>query len=238
MKVAICDDDIMMTSIIEEMLVEIEKKEKIKIDIDVFFDGKNLITAFEQGIEYQIIYLDIEMKDLDGIQTARYIRKIDVNTLIIYMSGYEEYLKELFEVEPFRFLSKPIEKEKFEKYFKDAYRRLQLDKEILMIHFKNDFFRVSIGKIIYFESNKRYIYVIMENRKYMFYGKLNDVEKQMEKSGNVFLRIHQSYLVNYKFVERINSTNVRMYNGKELPVSEDRQKALKEKLCELMGGYK
>lgn len=238
MKVAICDDDILMTSEIEETLLKIAKKEKIKIDIEVFLDGKDLKSSIDQDIEYQIIYLDIEMKNMDGIETARYIRKKDYNTLIIYVSGYEEYLKELFEVEPFRFLSKPLDKEKFEKYFIDAYNRLQLEKEILTIQFKKEFYCIPIGQIIYFKSNKRYIYVITENREYTFYGKLSEIERQMENSGNIFLRVHQSYLVNYKFVERISSIKVKMYNGKELPVSEDRQKTLKEKLCNMMGAYR
>lgn len=106
--IAICDDDTATTTAIEEMLYKIGKEENIKINCDVFFDGSTLLHHIMQGLYYDLIYLDIEMKKVNGIHAAEQIRGLDIPALIIYVSGYEKYLKELFNTEPFRFLSNPL----------------------------------------------------------------------------------------------------------------------------------
>ena len=98
LQIAICDDDTAFSSQIED-IIEAECDEKnIRSDIEVFTDGYYLLKAIKQGSIFNIIFLDIEMKKLDGLATAREIRKIDSTVLIIYISGFDDYLKELFEV--------------------------------------------------------------------------------------------------------------------------------------------
>ena len=106
--IGICDDDVAMTAIIEEMLHKIANEQDIKINCAVFFDGFTLVENIRQGTYYDLIYLDIEMHKINGISAAELIRSMEVPALIVYVSSYEKYLKELFNTEPFRFLSKPI----------------------------------------------------------------------------------------------------------------------------------
>ena len=106
--IAICDDDVAMTATIEKMLYVIAKEQNIKISSAVFFDGSTLVANIRQGVCYDLIYLDIEMHNVNGINAAELIRNMEIPALIIYVSSYEKYLKELFSTEPFRFLSKPI----------------------------------------------------------------------------------------------------------------------------------
>ncbi len=82
------------------------------------------MKSIQSGERYGLIFIDIEMEQIDGISAARKIRETDHSVLFIYISGYDKYLKELFEVEPFRFLSKPLDKEKFRRYFKEACHRI------------------------------------------------------------------------------------------------------------------
>ena len=109
--VAICDDDIATTGKIEEMLCGIAKKCFIPAETEVFWDGKNLADAVEGGSRYDIIFLDIEMEKEDGITAAQKIRKVDKNTLIIYVTSHESYMQESFIVRPFRFLLKEMRKQ-------------------------------------------------------------------------------------------------------------------------------
>ena len=123
--IAICDDDMAMTTTIEEMLYETSKEQNVKINCAVFFDGFTLVENIRQGTCYDLIYLDIEMHKVNGISAAERIRNMEIPALIVYVSSHEKYLKELFYTEPFRFLQKPIDGQEFHSVFMDAYKRIR-----------------------------------------------------------------------------------------------------------------
>ena len=179
------------------------------------------------------------MKELDGITTARMIRTIDKDSLIIYVSNYESYLKELFEVEPFRFLSKPIDEKIFKKYFSQALTRIDKAEGYFQYTYNRKVKKTSIGNIVYFESKNRVVTIhLNDGTNDIFYGKLNDIQKELESSGHYFFRIHQSYLVNYKYVSHMNYTSMTLnYDNNEfcLKISENRQKNVRRKIIEMMG---
>lgn len=244
--VAICDDDVAMTATIEEMLYKTAKEQSIKINCAVFFDGSTLVENIHHGTYYDLIYLDIEMQKVNGISAAELIRNMEVPALIIYVSSYEKYLKELFNTEPFRFLSKPIDGNKFRSVFMDAYKRIRQKSEYFSFTYNKEFIKIPLGRIYYFESCNRVIYihavrnVESKNREsdemeYRFYGKMNDVEKQLSDSNARFIRIHQSYLVNFDYIKSMNFTNVTMSDGTTLQISEDKQKKVRSQFCAMAG---
>mgnify|MGYP002242258540 CR=1 FL=1 len=106
LKIAICDDDVKMTGRLDTVLEEIAKRNFVKIDTEVFLDGGKLEKAVEEKMYFDIIFLDIEMGDEDGITAARKIRETDRNVLIIYVTSHESYMQESFSVRPFRFVVK------------------------------------------------------------------------------------------------------------------------------------
>lgn len=119
-KIAICDDENVIASQIENIIWNICKEENIPIDTDVFYSGHELEKEVFEGTKYDLIYLDIQMINGDGITTAKNIRKIDKNVLLIYVSGYDKYMMELFRLDVFAFIKKPIDSLNFKKIFLDA----------------------------------------------------------------------------------------------------------------------
>ena len=237
LNIAICDDDTAFSSQIED-IIEAECDEKnIRSDIEVFSDGYYLLKAIKQGSIFNIIFLDIEMKKLDGLATAREIRKIDSTVLIIYISGFDDYLKELFEVEPFRFISKPLDKDRLIRYFGEAYKRVQDNEEYFQFSFNKELKKCPLKDIVYFESNNRTIYIhLNDGTTTYFYGKLADVEEKLKCSKFVFLRPHQSYYVNYHYIKKLNFYYLTLgYLNKDIDIkiSVDRQKAIKAAVLEL-----
>ena len=180
------------------------------------------------------------MEQVDGISAARLIRETDRSVLFIYISGYDSYLKELFEVEPFRFLSKPLDNELFCRYYKEACQRIGETEVFYQFTFNKEIHKVPLKDVVYFESRNRVVYIFLsDGHSEYFYGKLNSVEKQLANSRRYFLRIHQSFLVNYDYIKKMNFFNVTIYIGDdemELKISEDRQKEVRRKLCEIAGG--
>lgn len=237
LRIAICDDDVAFTSNLEDEIVQSSRRLGLQADTEVFFDGNNLLKSVQSGCLYNLIFIDIEMEHINGIETARFIREIDRAVLIIYISGHEQYLKELFEVEPFRFLLKPLDLDKFHIYFNDACKRIIETDEFYQFQFNKEIKKVPLRDIVYFESRKRMVYIILaDGTSEQFYGKLNEVESNLEESRSTFLRIHQSFLVNYDYIKNMNFSSVVIYaKGKtlELKISEDRQKNVRQRLCEI-----
>lgn len=236
LRIAICDDDMRFSSELEEMVRREAVITGTGVDTEAYSDGDTLVADFEKGYRYDLIFLDIEMERVNGINAARQIRRIDRSALLIYVSGYEQYLKELFEVEPFRFLSKPVDEEKFKKYFHDACARIGELEDYYCFSFNKKIRKVLVRDIVYFESRNRVVHIIMADGSVeRFYGQLNAVEKELSEGRQEFLRIHQSYLVNYSYIGKMSFSEVIVVMGggkeKSLKISEDREKEVRARLC-------
>lgn len=234
--IGICDDDLIFASKIETMLIKISESQLIEMNIEVYSDGCELWSDIQNRNTFDLLYLDIEMLQVDGIDVARKIREKDIDVIIIYISSYENYFIQLFEVEPFRFIKKPVDDEIFCNYFNKAYDRI-LGRDLFFEYKFNKIpHRITLKNVLYFESYGRLIKIIGKDENGKFYGKLNMVEKKLESGKIPFLRIHQSYLVNYRFIKEISFYKVVLYNGTELQISEERQKLVREKYNFLMEG--
>lgn len=232
LNIAICDDDIAATTMLEELIIEIGATNGIKTNCSVFFDGSTLIHNFTQGTFYDLIFLDVEMGEINGIRVAEWIRKNAFPTLIVYVSGYEKYIEELCCTEPFRFLSKPVKKDKFCSVFLAAYERLTEKTPYFTFSYNKVYKKLPVKSIRYFESDNRLIYIHTLENTEKFYGKINDIEKQFSSNTIYrFLRIHQSFLVNFDFIKSMSFTRVELTDGQVLAISKDRQKLVRKQIC-------
>ena len=232
-QIAICDDDMTTTSQIEEYIRQIEIEQHIQVQYRIFFDGKSFMQSVESGEVYDLIYLDVEMPLMKGLDAAKKIREMEISSLIIYISNYETYCESMIETEPFRFLRKPInDVNLFRKYFMSAYKKLENRNEYYTYSYKKIHHKININDIMYFESNNRKICIHtngnQENN--TFYGQLDKVEKELESKSCTFIRIHQSYLVNSMYINTVQHDAVILENKDELPISEKRQKEIQRKL--------
>lgn len=239
LKIAICDDDLSFAGKIETLILQESQRMNLRVETEVFSDGKTLVNNVHAGRPYHIIFLDIKMKHMDGLSAARHIRDLNEFVLLIFISGYDSYFQDLFEVEPFRFLFKPLDEQRFHRYFADACQRLNTATFFYQYTFNKEIHKVYLKDIAYFESRKRIIYIFLKDGSSVhFYGKLNEVEKNLTDSKELFLRIHQSYLVNYSYITEMNYINVIIrFSGKtvELKVSEDRKQKVRRQLCDMAG---
>lgn len=230
-RIAICDDDKAFAGHVESLVIELSRCMGVSVDTEVYFDGTSLLDGIEKGNRYELMFLDIEMKKMGGIEAARRIREMNRSILFIYISSHEQYLKELFEVEPFRFLSKPLDEELFKRYFEDAVTRIEEGAAFFQYKYNKTFKKAAFRNIVYFESQYRIIRIVFaDGTEDSFYGKLNNIEKEVKAINQSFLRIHQSYFVNYNYISKIEFKHVTVSygGGKEddLKISEERRREL------------
>lgn len=235
LEIAVCDDETLVAANIEKMLEQLSISVAVKVEIDVFYDGSTLVNYIKEGKRYDIIYLDIEMQKQNGVEAARTIRKMDKKVLIIYVTSHESFAKEVFEVSAFRFITKPIAPDVFQKYFLDAKKEILDHPQYFQYQYNKISYRIAIDEIMYFQSDRRVTYIITKIGNKKCYGKLNDIEKRLNESNIHFYRTHQSFLVNPKFVSMYIYDSMELIDGTTLTISENRRKSVNELYCVLKG---
>ena len=143
-------------------------------------------------------------------------------------------MKEVFEVTPSGFIVKPLNQKEFETTFCRVMRTVIGQDAYYRFRYKKEEYKLLIRNILYFTSDLRKTYIVEEGGRYMEYRKLNDISKNLGQENGRFVRIHKSYLVNYRHIVRFSYDTVKLSNGEVLPVSSHRKQEVDEQLAKLM----
>lgn len=195
--IAICDDDKAHVGVIKEYI----NRTNIGYDTQIIesYSGEEMLEIIK-STHIDIVFLDIEMKELNGIETGKKIRDLNEDAIIIFLTGYRDYALEAFQIESFQYIIKPITFEKFNVLMQKALIRL---KEMRAYRNTNNAFsfksrdgivRLKYEHIYYFERQGKRIHVSTQMGNYDFLGTLKSIEKSLSK--NMFLRCHQGFIVN------------------------------------------
>lgn len=209
MRIAVCDDEITILRQVESLLDSYCVKRRMNATVSTFLSGEELLMDIEASGVYDLIYLDIELSRINGIETAQMLRKKYPESLLIFISSYSQYYRDAFDVQPFNFLDKPLDSGVFYDVLERAMRFLTKYPQTISFYFNRIYYNIGVNKILYFESDRRIIRVVCENTGYEFYGKLSDVEEKLTKRMDLFLRIHRSYLVNVQYIKELSHTYIR-----------------------------
>ena len=232
MQIAICDDEIGTCSDIENMILDYADTHAMQIETEVFYSGETLYRAIEEQCIFDMIFLDIQLLALDGVQVGRLIREQLNNekVSIVYISSNETYAMSLFQVRPLDFLIKPVTKEKITATLDKFIRLREINKQEFYYKTGKSVHKLYLDEIRYFACNGKKINVYAHSGKDEFYGGMREVWKQVEGKG--FLTIHKSYIINTAFVWVYHYDSVQMIDGTVLPISQKYRRIMKEKLAE------
>lgn len=224
MRIAICDDSKENLALLEDVVDGLKLRET---EVECFENGESLLRYITDSKDnfYQIYLLDIEMPGINGLDTAKQIRDIDKRAIIIFVTAYSDYVFSSFEVQPFRFINKPIDREKLENVIHAAVNYIYTSKRYIFISVDKAKIQLCCEDIMYFEGDKRKVNVYLPEETYSFYSKMSDIEKMVDNSW--FVRIHVSFIVNMDYVKAIYTDEIVLNNGVHLPVSRKYQKSVK-----------
>ena len=227
LKIAVCDDEKNICDYIEKRVTDYLAKIDEDAEISVFYDSAPLLEACKKSNDFDIIFLDIKMKTINGVDCAKLLRENDVNSLIVFVTSSAEYVFSGYEVKAFRYILKTDLVNAFDRIFGECLTELKknIDK-VFPLKTTSVVKNLPLNDILYFESNKRVLIVHTKGEDHSFYGKLDDIEEGLQNDN--FIRIHQSFLVNAFKINSVSKTEVTLKNGDILPVSKSRATAVKE----------
>lgn len=224
-RIAICDDNSLQVSHLETQISEYFDEINVQYEIDGFYKGNRLVKAMSsQTDNYHLIFLDIEMEGINGIETAKLLRKIDRNFILIYVTSYEQYALESFEVSPFRYMIKPISLEKLKVVLSDVFVELTAKQKFLFYQVGMEHFQVILDDVVclYSEFGRKIHLELVNDNNVSFYGKISAIEEELPKTH--FVRINSGTMINLDYVVSFNRSDVTMINGECFAISRSRKK--------------
>lgn len=223
MKIAICDDDRPLRKDLRR-LIEIQLDLMgFVYEIEEYESGTSLLEHMDEQ-EPDILFLDIEMPGIGGMDTARSLRRLEKRMLIIFVTAYPDFVFQGYEVHAFHYILKPYEKTKLKEVLESAVKELSAQEELFYtIQQKSGTLRLSLREISYFKSEKRTVCAVRKSGEQIsFYEKLDHIEAELP---DFFQRIHNRYLVNLHYISKLESTSC-ICGEEKLPVSRTYRQAL------------
>ena len=223
--IAICDNEPVALRSIQDYVERAFSDQNIKIEC--FESGIALRERIMENVNYDVIFLDINMPDVNGIFLAKHLRPLIGECLLIFVSNEEGAVFESFSASPFRFLRKSRIEAEMPQVARDVLLALQekSPKDIVLRH-NQSFLRLNPYRVLYLESNGKVQTIHLSDRTIEVNYRLKELEEMFRPFG--FLKPHNSYLVNYRFISSIRQTDIYMDNGERLPVSKHRLKEVKQ----------
>lgn len=229
--IGICDDELQYRLKIKEAIKEILGSYHINYNIHEFSSGEELLNNYPKNLD--ILIMDIQMKIINGMDTARRIREFDQDIEIIFMTSFSEFMQDGYEVRAYRYILKPISEKKISKNILPCINEIMKKRNnYLTINVKNYLDRIKIDSIIYIETDRPNILIYTHDNMYTAKMSISKIEKSLSEYG--FFRCHNSYIINLKLAESMNSNTV-IVSGKEIPISKYRVKGLKLAITNMLG---
>ncbi len=229
-RIAICDDEKHMSDHIRAMASDFFRKKNREIHFRIFLSGEELLSYDGQ---IDILFLDIQMKGMDGLETARKLREGQFRGFLIFITVLKEMVFQSFEVQAYDYLVKPVDEKQFGKTMERLFASMQNNNEDSLLVQKGYEGRIiREEEIVFCEVIDRKIYLNLTSGEVVdYYERIENLESKL---GSHFFRCHRSYLINLKHLKGYKNGTACMDNGKEVPVSRLRSKEFSSVVLQYM----
>lgn len=216
MEVAIVDGE----KVIREQIKKLAVKYEPDCNVKYYETGEELLA---EGKKFDVLFLDIQMEGMNGIDTARALREKQEDMVVIFITGVKEYVFEAFDVSAFHYLLKPVEEKKFSEVFerakKEVEKRTTQGQKNIFIKTRNRSFTINHDNILYIENRGKKVEIHTSNEIIDTYASMNDLEKQL---GGNFYRCHRGYLVNMAHIAEYENDSISLSNGENIFMAKER----------------
>ena len=215
LKIAICDDNTHEAAMLSELIKTWSEANGHSAASRSFPSAESFLFEFEENRNFDILLLDIEMGKMNGVELARELRKRDYCGVIVFITGYPDFMAEGFDVSALHYLLKPVNKEKlFEVLSRAALQNASKPRNIVFLA-DGELISLPADKILYAESRGHYMHVFTQIGEYRARMTVSATE---DLFGSGFVRLGRAFVVNLEHVLRIGKTQLTLTDGTEFPV--------------------
>lgn len=227
MKILICDDEEPFALQMRDLLQAHCAQKAIAAEFVTVTQPQTLSQS--DFAQFDIAFLDVDMQPMNGIDVGRALRRARSDVIIIFVTNYVEYAPEGFELQAFRYLVKSQITHKLQEYLSCALEQFAQNRQVITISLQGEKIDVSTDKILYIEAKTRMVVMHLTQHArttFEFYATISAMEENLAALG--FLRIHKSYLVNMKYLSKLQCRSAVLSTGQTLSVSEKSYPVIKE----------
>lgn len=231
MKIVICDDNLEILKQIEEIVFHTYKEVQPDITISAFSSGKELLAEIrDKNLEMDLLLLDIDMPEVSGLEVAKMVREMGSESILMFISSYENYVFDSFEYSPFRYIRKERMQQELPIALRAAQGLYQKNRKCyLVLRCDEGELRIEETEIMYFEIVRRQIRICLSDGRVLHTWRTMK-ELQSELSADRFSKIHSGCVVNLKYVSGYAGCDITLDNGERLTASRGGIKTFKEEL--------
>lgn len=218
-RIAICDDDTAQLGYLSSLVKKWAHGGKHTAEISVFENAEAFLFRYAEDKDFDILLLDIEMGDMDGVELARRIRMENDTIQILFITAYPDFIAEGYEVAALHYLMKPVEKEKLSAVLSRAAANLKKAERAEIFYVDGEAVRVPLDEIVSVEAFAHTVVMTTVKEKYQLNETISKIEDLL---GDGFVRCHRSYLAAVKYMKKISRTDIVMDNDSVIPLSRRR----------------
>lgn len=237
-KIAICDDEKEIADRLTQMVRNHIKSLKTKetITVDTYYSAFALEDSIDNGNTYDLIFMDIILKNENGIQLSNQILKKFNHIKIVFITGHVTYVEDIFAIDPFALLMKPLKEEKVAHIIDKALEVIkEEDRKYIKLKTRDGVFKIDINHLTYVESDKKYLnFTDAEGNQYQTIMTMEEAEKLI---GDTLMRCHRCYFINLGQVERICDKTAMFADGKKVPISRNYYKEVYHRFMDMLDKY-
>lgn len=233
-KIAICDDEEDFVAALRDQVSEILKNSGVAFDIAAFPSGEELLSyTNEKPAGFDLIFLDIFMKDINGIDTARAIRLTNDSAAIIFTTASRQYVYTGYEVQALQYLLKPINRQALAAALLFDLKR-RFESRYFVFKSRGMTHKVPFDDIEYLESMLKSVKLVAKQGVYEINAGISDIESSLPNLS--FCRCHRGFIVNFKQVSKINAQSLATVRGTVIPIGKTYSKAVNRAFLNYIGG--
>ncbi len=236
LNIAICDDSELDALAARKVIKNTLNNLNQEAEIEYYLNAEDMQDKLLKKNEpLDLLILDIDMPGVSGLDLAEKLRANNLKLLIIFLSNYEEFVFKAIEFKPFRYIRKSKLETEMPFAIQSAVKVIAANSDLqITLDTDNGNIRIMMSEIMYYETEKRKVAVILKNGKKLIVNK-NITEMQKHIQNEKFIMIHRSCVVNVDHVHNIHDYAVKLDNNETLIVSRPRYKAVKQKILKMWG---
>lgn len=228
--IAICDDNPTDVCFLSDLVTQWAEKRNISIRVRTFTSAESFLFHYQEEKSYDILLLDIEMGEMDGVTMSKRIRAIHDPVQIIFVTGYSDYIAEGYEVSALHYLMKPVDSNKLLEVLNRAMEKVHRNETQLVIECAGEIIRIPLFEVRYLEVQRNYV-TIHARQEYMVKKTLGEFEEELDDR---FYRAGRSVIVNLSLIRRVSKKEIELLDGELIPLPRGQYDGLNRAIIERM----